>query len=90
MFYLTKDPFDAVPISMSFVSEIETVFVAGSLKWCCAINENDRVVDILFVTEFYKNRSAIALFLVGPSRVCSRSFHSGLTAAYSQYFLLLS
>jgi len=32
VFNLTKDPFDTVPISVSFVSKIEIVFVTGSLK----------------------------------------------------------
>ncbi len=37
---------------MSFVSKIEAVFATGSLKWNCAINENDRVIDIVFVMKF--------------------------------------
>jgi len=57
--------FDTVPISMSFVSEIEAVFATGSLKWSRTIDENDRVINIVFVAEFCGNRSAIALFLVG-------------------------
>ena len=36
--------FDAVPISMPFVSEIEAMFFTGSLKWNRAINEKDRVI----------------------------------------------
>jgi len=31
-FYLTKDMLEIAPISMPFVSEIEVVFVKGSLK----------------------------------------------------------
>jgi len=52
MFYFSKDTFDAVPISMSFVSEIEAVFATGSLKWNRTINEKDRVIDIVFLTKF--------------------------------------
>jgi hypothetical protein len=44
--------FDTVPISMSFVSEIEAVFATGSLKWSRTIDENDRVINIVFVAEF--------------------------------------
>jgi hypothetical protein len=44
--------FDTIPISMSFVSEIEAVFVAGSLKWNRAIDENDYVIYIVFVAGF--------------------------------------
>ena len=32
VFNITKDTFDAVPISVSFASKIELVFVTGSLK----------------------------------------------------------
>ena len=47
--------FDAVPISMSFVSEIEPVVPTRSPKWNRAINEKDRVVYIVFCAEFREN-----------------------------------
>ena len=37
---------------MSFVSEIEVMFVTSSLKWNRTINEKDRVVHIVFFAEF--------------------------------------
>ena len=37
---------------MSFVSEIEVMFVTSSLKWCRTFNEKDRVVFIMFFAEF--------------------------------------
>ncbi|KKF39734.1 hypothetical protein FK85_24825, partial [Halorubrum saccharovorum] len=46
-----KDTFDAVPISMSFISELEVMFVTSSLKWNRAINEKDRVIYIVFFAE---------------------------------------
>jgi|AntRauMinimDraft_3_1070383.scaffolds.fasta_scaffold00455_1 hypothetical protein len=50
-----KDTFDAVPISMSFVSEIEAVFVTGSVKWNRTINEKGRVIYMVFFAESRKN-----------------------------------
>ena len=52
MFYLAKDTFDAVPISMSFASEIGVMFVTSSVKWNRAINRKDRVIYLVFVAEF--------------------------------------
>jgi len=37
---------------MSFISEIEAVFAASSLKRNRAINEKDRIVHIVFFAEF--------------------------------------
>lgn len=54
MFYLTKDTFDAVPISMLFVSEIEVVFSTGSLEWYRTIDEKYHVVLIMFPIEFHQ------------------------------------
>jgi len=34
---------------MSFVSEIEIVFATGSMKWSRAIDENDRVIYVVFL-----------------------------------------
>jgi len=51
---------------MSFVSEIESVFPAGSLKWNRAIDEKDRVVYIVFFAEF---REKLIRY-----RVCSGRF----------------
>ena len=36
---------------MSFVSEIEAMFATGLLKWSCAIDENDRVIYVVFLAE---------------------------------------
>ena len=36
---------------MSFVSEIEVMSSTGSLEWSCAINENDRVIYVVFLAE---------------------------------------
>ena len=47
-----KYTFDAVPISMSFVSEIEVMFVTSSLKWNRTINEKGCVIHIVFFAEF--------------------------------------
>jgi hypothetical protein len=49
-----KDTFDAVPITMFFVSVIEAVSVQCCLQPRCRIDENDRVVDEKFVAEFNK------------------------------------
>ena len=42
-FYFSKDTFDAVAISMFFVSEIEAVAVTGVVEWCRAIDEKHGV-----------------------------------------------
>jgi hypothetical protein len=39
---------------MSFVSEIEVMFVTGSVKWNRAINEKGRVIHIVFFAELCK------------------------------------
>jgi hypothetical protein len=44
MFHLTKNMFDAVPISMAFIFEIETMLATSPLKWRRAINEKYRVI----------------------------------------------
>jgi len=49
-----KNMFNAVPISILFVSKIEALFATGSLKWSRTINEKDRVIYLVFVTEFRK------------------------------------
>lgn len=46
--------FDAVPISMPLVSKIEIVFSTDSPKWSCAIDENDRVIYVVFLAEICK------------------------------------
>ena len=40
--------------SMWFVSEIEAMFATSSLKWNRTINEKDRVIHVVFFTEFRK------------------------------------
>ena len=37
---------------MSFVSEIEVMFFTCSVKWNRTINEKDRVIHVVFFTEF--------------------------------------
>ena len=36
---------------MSFISEVETVFVTGVLKWNRTINEKGRIIHIVFLAE---------------------------------------
>jgi len=40
---------------MSFVSKIEAMFATGLLKWSCAIDENDRVIYVVFLAEICEN-----------------------------------
>lgn len=47
MFYLTKNTFDTVPISMSFVSEIEAMSLTGVVQRLIAINEKHGVIDVV-------------------------------------------
>ena len=37
---------------MPFVFKIEVVFATGSLKWSRAIDENGRVINVVFFTDF--------------------------------------
>jgi hypothetical protein len=76
--------FDAVAISMAFVSEIEAMSVAGVFQRCGAINEKHSVVDGVFLAKFSEERVSDTLVRVGSSFVCSNLFDSGSTAAYSQ------
>jgi hypothetical protein len=55
-FYFTKDTFNAVSISMSFVSEIETVTSAGFVQWCRTIDEKHGVIDVVFLAQFVEER----------------------------------
>ena len=81
-----KDTFDAVPISMSFVSEIKAMFVTSSLKRNRAIDKKGRVIYVVFVAEFCERLICEhVFFIVGSGFVWNRSFESGSTAAYSQY-----
>ena len=48
--------FDAVPISMRLVSDIETTFITSSAQWNRAINEKNRVIHIVFFAELRKKR----------------------------------
>ena len=45
---MLKDTFGAVPISMSFVSEIKALFPTGSVNWNRTINDEDRVIYVIF------------------------------------------
>jgi len=46
--------FDAIPISMEFVSEIEAVALQSSFKPVCIIDEKHGVIDIMFLAEFFE------------------------------------
>ena len=48
--------FDEVPISMPLVSKIEIVFSTDSPKWSGAIDENDRVIYVVFLAEICKKK----------------------------------
>jgi len=48
-FYLSKDRFDAVAISVAFVAEIEAVTRAGVFQWYNHVNEKHVVVDVVFL-----------------------------------------
>jgi len=45
-----KNIFDAVAISVAFVSEIEAVAAAGVVQWVRAIDEKHCVVDVVFLS----------------------------------------
>ena len=51
-FYLSKDTFDAVSISVVFVAEIEAVTRAGVFQRCRAVDEKHGVVDVVFLAKF--------------------------------------
>jgi len=51
-FYFTEDTFDAIPIPMSDVLESEPVTMTGGVKPRRAINEKDRIVNLMFLAEF--------------------------------------
>jgi len=55
-FYLSKDTFDAVAISVTFVAEIEPVTGAGVFQRCRAVDENHGVVDVVFLAQLREER----------------------------------
>jgi hypothetical protein len=63
-FYFSKYTFDSVPIPMCTVLKSEAVAVAGGLQPWCAIDEDGRVVDEMFLAEFRKEHLG--------QRLCSR------------------
>jgi len=75
---------------MSFVSKIEVVFATGSLKWSCAIDENDCVIYVVLFAEICEKLimgSNISCWL----KLCLvQIVRSVPTAAYSQYCPSLS
>jgi len=62
-FYLTKDTFDAVAISVAFVSEIEAVSATSIVQWGRAIDEKHRVVDVVFLTQLDQHGVVVGLHL---------------------------
>jgi len=50
VFYLSKDMFDAVAISVAFISGIEAVTVAGVFQRCRAVDEKHGVDDVVFLS----------------------------------------
>ncbi|GAB7020889.1 hypothetical protein JCM18750_37510 [Halostagnicola bangensis] len=51
-FHLSKDMFDAVPISVAFVSEIEIMSLAGVVQCFVAVDEKHDVDDAVFLAQF--------------------------------------
>jgi hypothetical protein len=49
LFYLSEDTFDAIAISVAFVSEIEAVLRTGDAERCCSIEEKYGVINIVFL-----------------------------------------
>jgi len=84
-FYLMKDTFYAVPVTVSFVPELEAVTLTGILQRSITIDEKHDVDDAVFLSKLSNEVARNNLVLVGSSFVWSNSFESGSTAAYSQY-----
>jgi len=82
--------FDAVPISVAFVSAIEAVVTASVVQRFRTINEKYRVINVVFLTQFTEERVSDNVFLVVSSFVCGNLFVFGSTASYSQYRSSLS
>jgi len=51
-FYLTKDTFDAIAVSVAFVSVFEPVATTRCLQRYRAIDEKDGVADVVFLAKF--------------------------------------
>ncbi len=58
--------FDAVPISVAFIPEIEAMPITSVCQWCRSINEKHGIGDIVFLAEFSEERMR--------DTVCSRRF----------------
>lgn len=71
--YLFYDMFDAVPISIFFVSTIEVVTVTCGSHRGRAVNERRGVVDVVFLTKFGDERVSEDL-LRGRFEVCMERF----------------
>ena len=55
-FYLSKDTFDAVAISVAFVAEIEAVTGAGVFQRRRTVDKKHGVVDVVFLAQFREER----------------------------------
>lgn len=83
-FYLFENSFHGIPISMCFMVESEAVAVERSLEPRYAVDEKQRVVDVVFCTEFAEKSFG--------ERDCTRRMEPdvqkfvgfGMTAANSQ------
>jgi hypothetical protein len=51
-FELFEDAFDSIPIPVGDILESERLAVTGRLEPGCAIDQEDRVVDEMFLAEF--------------------------------------
>ncbi len=51
-FYLSKDTFDHVPISVFLVSKSEPASAECCLEMSCAIDEKHSVLDVMFLAQF--------------------------------------
>jgi hypothetical protein len=58
--------FDAIPISVVFVSEIEAAASAGIAEWCRSIDEKHCVINVVFFAQSAEERVS--------GNVCSRWF----------------
>ncbi len=69
---------------MSFVSKIEAVFTAGSMKRNRTINEKNRVIYIVFFAELRGKLTCDYVRSCGFKLCMSTPIESGSMASYSQ------
>lgn len=48
-FYLLGNLFCAIPITVAFVSETESVSRASVSRWYCSIDEKHSIIDVMFL-----------------------------------------